>query len=74
MTSLCIPVTFRINRDELLVKESDRLDFEKQAEFVILVRSTDNGSPPLSIQVINIDMLVNEVLLKNWLSHTFPFR
>ena len=42
--------TFYIDGDELKVKDSDRLDYEKQTKVVILVRTTDNGAPPLSIQ------------------------
>ncbi|XP_028399271.1 protocadherin Fat 4-like [Dendronephthya gigantea] len=49
-TLLDYNLTFRISGDKLLVKESDRLDFETQAEFVIHVRSTDSGNPPMSIQ------------------------
>ncbi|XP_028399274.1 protocadherin Fat 4-like [Dendronephthya gigantea] len=49
-TLLDYNLTFRISEGKLLVKESDRLDFEIQAEIVILVRSTDNGNPTMSIQ------------------------
>lgn len=34
-----------------MIRESDRLDYESQCEVVILVRTTDNGNPPLSKQV-----------------------
>ena len=51
--------TFYINGSELVVKESDRLDFENQTEVIILVRTTDNGNPPLSKQVHVIVLICN---------------
>ena len=48
---LCFSVTFYIDGDELKVKDSGPLDYENQAKVVILVRTTDNGVPPLWIEV-----------------------
>lgn len=44
-------VTFYIKESELLLNDSDRLDYEKQTQIPIHVRTTDNGSPPMSRQV-----------------------
>ena len=46
-----ILVTFYIKESELLVKDSNRLDYENQTQISIHVRTTDNGFPPLFRQV-----------------------
>ena len=44
-------MTFYIEESQLLLKDSDRLDYEKQTQITIHIRTTDNGSPRMFTQV-----------------------
>ena len=44
-------MTFYIEGSQLLLKDSDRLDYEKQTQITIHVRTTDSGPPQMFTQV-----------------------
>ena len=69
-------MTFYIEGSQLLLKDSDRLDYEKQTQIAIHIRTTDNGSPRMFTQVqwnsTNIAVATKHFNTKLWnqnLSH-----